>query len=153
MPLPARLDRHEFPTLPRRPIRVVLDGVARLPNIGTMFRLCDAFRVERLYVCGFALVLHKRKLVKGGVYVPCRIFRDDPVVQSIPGSIDGLASTAQLEHIAGLFPDEWLAPAAAGTPEQCADAIRNQLDIGCDGVIMHGATPQELAPIVTAYAR
>ncbi len=82
-----------------------------------------------------------------------RRFRDDPVVQSIPGSIDGLASTAQLEHIAGLFPDEWLAPAAAGTPEQCADAIRNQLDIGCDGVIMHGATPQELAPIVTAYAR
>ena len=82
-----------------------------------------------------------------------RRFRNDPVVQSIPGSIDGLASTAQLEHIAGLFPDEWLAPAAAGTPEQCADAIRNQLDIGCDGVIMHGATPQELAPIVTAYAR
>lgn len=61
---PARLDRHAFPTLPRRPIRVVLDGVTRLPNIGTMFRLCDAFRVERLYVCGFALVLHKRKLVK-----------------------------------------------------------------------------------------
>jgi hypothetical protein len=23
--------------------------------------------------------------------------------------------------------------------------------LGCDGVIMHGATPTELAPIVTAY--
>jgi 23S rRNA (guanosine2251-2'-O)-methyltransferase len=63
MPLPPRPDRHEFPTRPRRPLRVVLDGVTRLPNIGTMFRLCDAFRVERLYVCGFDLQLHKRRLV------------------------------------------------------------------------------------------
>lgn len=61
---PARPDRHAFPSLPRRPIRVVLDGVTHLPNIGTMFRLCDAFRVERLYICGFDLQTQKRKLVK-----------------------------------------------------------------------------------------
>jgi tRNA G18 (ribose-2'-O)-methylase SpoU len=64
MSSPSRPDRQVFPTLPRRPIRVVLDGVTQLPNIGTIFRLCDAFRVERLYVCGFELVLHKRKLTK-----------------------------------------------------------------------------------------
>lgn len=63
MPPRPRPDRHDFPTLKRRPLRVVLDRVTRLPNIGTMFRLCDAFRVERLYVCGKDLVLHKRKLV------------------------------------------------------------------------------------------
>lgn len=63
MPLRARPDRLEFPTLPRRPVRVVLDGVSRLANIGTMFRLCDCFRVERLYVCGFDLQAHKRKLL------------------------------------------------------------------------------------------
>jgi 23S rRNA (guanosine2251-2'-O)-methyltransferase len=63
MPPRPRPDRHDFLTLARRPLRVVLDGVSRLPNIGTMFRLCDAFRVERLYVCGFDLQLHKRKLV------------------------------------------------------------------------------------------
>ena len=63
MPLPPRPDRHDFPALPRRPLRVVLDRVTRLPNIGTMFRLCDAFRVERLYICGFELQLHKRRLV------------------------------------------------------------------------------------------
>jgi tRNA G18 (ribose-2'-O)-methylase SpoU len=64
MPLHPRPDRHDFPTLPRRPLRIVLDGVSRLANIGTMFRLCDAFRVERLYICGFDLVPHKRKLLK-----------------------------------------------------------------------------------------
>jgi probable F420-dependent oxidoreductase len=80
-------------------------------------------------------------------------FRNDPVVQSVPGSIDGIATTEQLEHIATLFPDEWLAPSATGSPDQCAAAVRHQLALGCDGVIMHGATPAELAPIVTAYGR
>ena len=73
------------------------------------------------------------------------------MVQSIPGAIDGVASVDQLEHIATLIPAEWLAPAATGSPDQCAAAVRNQLALGCDGVIMHGATPAELAPVVEAY--
>jgi tRNA G18 (ribose-2'-O)-methylase SpoU len=64
MPLPPRPDRAVFPTLPRRPIRVVSDGVTMLPNIGTMFRLCDAFRVERFSVCGQSVEPHRRKLSK-----------------------------------------------------------------------------------------
>jgi len=54
----------------------------------------------------------------------------------------------QLEHIATLIPDDWLAPMAAGSPEQCVAAVRNQLALGCDGVILHGASPTELAPVV-----
>jgi probable F420-dependent oxidoreductase len=77
--------------------------------------------------------------------------RADEVVRSVPGAIDGKASDEQLEHIAALVPDEWLAPAATGTPEQCVAAIRGQLDHGADGVNLHGASPAELAPIVDAY--
>jgi len=40
---------------------------------------------------------------------------------------------------------------AKGTPEQCAAAVRHQLELGCDGVIMHGATPTELEPVIGAY--
>jgi probable F420-dependent oxidoreductase len=79
------------------------------------------------------------------------VFRADPVVQGIPGAIDGIGTRGQLEHIATLIPDEWLAPAATGSPQQCAAFVRNQLSLGCDGVIMHGATPTELAPILDAY--
>lgn len=79
-------------------------------------------------------------------------FRADPVVGSVPGAIDQVATTDQLEHIATLLPDEWLAPAATGSPSACAAAVRGQLDLGCDAVILHGATPTELAPIVSAYA-
>jgi probable F420-dependent oxidoreductase len=79
-------------------------------------------------------------------------FLADEVVSSVRG-LDVVGTTEQLEHVATLIPDDWLAPSATGTPEQCVAAIRNQFDLGCDGVIMHGATPTELAPIVTEYRR
>jgi hypothetical protein len=78
-------------------------------------------------------------------------FRADPVVAGIGGPIDGVATTEPLEHIATLLPDEWLAPSATGSPEQCATAVRSQLDLGCDAVMLHGATLTQLAPVVEAY--
>jgi probable F420-dependent oxidoreductase len=78
-------------------------------------------------------------------------FRADEVVGSFRGGIDSAATTEQLEHIAGLIPEAWLAPSATGSPEQCVDAVQGQLDLGCDGVILHGASPAELEPIVHAY--
>ena len=76
----------------------------------------------------------------------------DPVVASVRG-LDISGTTEQLEHVATLIPEEWLSPAATGTPEQCVAAVRHQLDLGCDGVILHGASPAELAPIVAEYRR
>ncbi len=78
-------------------------------------------------------------------------FRADSVVSSVPGAIDGVADTATLEHIATLLPDEWLEPAAYGSAEVCAQRVLRQFDLGVDGVIMHGATPDQLAPVVEAY--
>lgn len=79
-------------------------------------------------------------------------FREDDFVRTFPGAFDAKGTTADLERISPLIPSEWLAPAATGTPEQCAAAIRRQFALGCDGVIMHGATPRELEPIIAAYA-
>jgi alkanesulfonate monooxygenase SsuD/methylene tetrahydromethanopterin reductase-like flavin-dependent oxidoreductase (luciferase family) len=78
-------------------------------------------------------------------------FRDDKVVQSIGGGIDHKASAGQIEHIATLIPDEWLEPSATGTAQQCVDRIRKEFDYGADALIMHGATPDELEPVVPAY--
>jgi probable F420-dependent oxidoreductase len=79
-------------------------------------------------------------------------FRADSIVQSVRG-LDVVGTTEQLEHVATLIPQEWLASAATGSNAQCVAAIRNQLALGCDGVIMHGATPAELAPVVAEYRR
>jgi alkanesulfonate monooxygenase SsuD/methylene tetrahydromethanopterin reductase-like flavin-dependent oxidoreductase (luciferase family) len=78
-------------------------------------------------------------------------FREDSVVTSIPGGIDDKASPEQIEHIATLIPDEWLEPSATGSARQCVDRIRMEFDHGADALIMHGATPDELEPIVDVY--
>jgi tRNA G18 (ribose-2'-O)-methylase SpoU len=45
-------DAARFGQLPRAPISVVLEDVRSLANVGLIFRICDALRVERLYLCG-----------------------------------------------------------------------------------------------------
>jgi 5,10-methylenetetrahydromethanopterin reductase len=78
-------------------------------------------------------------------------FRADPVVASFPGALDAKGDTDTLEHVATLIPDDWLEPAANGTPTHCAERVLRQFDLGVDGVIMHGAAPAELEPVVAAY--
>ena len=78
-------------------------------------------------------------------------FRADPFVAGYQGAIDQTATTAELEHVATLIPREWLAPAAIGSPARCVEVIQRQLDLGADGVILHGAAPAELEPIVQAW--
>ena len=78
-------------------------------------------------------------------------FRDDPLVQGFQGAMDGRATLAELQQVADLLPAEWTSVVATGTPEQSAAAIVHQLDLGVDSVILHGATPAELAPILPAY--
>lgn len=78
-------------------------------------------------------------------------FRADDVVASVPGAIDAISTPEQLEHLATLFPAEWMAAAAVGSPDACARRVVDQFAAGADSVILHGATPAELAPIVGAY--
>jgi probable F420-dependent oxidoreductase len=78
-------------------------------------------------------------------------FLGDPVISGVAG-LDVVGTIEQLEHAATLLPAEWLAASATGTAEHCAAVVRGQLALGCDGVILHGSTPTELAPVVAAYA-
>ncbi|MEZ5551105.1 MAG: TIGR03857 family LLM class F420-dependent oxidoreductase [Pseudomonadales bacterium] len=78
-------------------------------------------------------------------------FRADDFVRTFRGAIDGLATTEQLEHVATLIPEGWLEAAATGDAAACVRKIQAQFDLGCDGVILHGATPGELAPILSEY--
>ena len=78
-------------------------------------------------------------------------FRENALVAGFRGAIDQIATTEQLERLAPLIPESWLATSATGSPERCVAAIEGQLELGCDGVILHGASPRELAPIVEGY--
>lgn len=47
-----RLTAEEFREARKMPLVVVLDDVRSLYNVGSVFRTCDAFRVEALFLCG-----------------------------------------------------------------------------------------------------
>ena len=47
-----RLTIDEFRESEKLPLTVVLDDVRSMYNIGSVFRTCDSFRVESLYLCG-----------------------------------------------------------------------------------------------------
>ncbi len=78
-------------------------------------------------------------------------FRADEFVSSFGGAFDAVGTIADLERVATLLPEEWLAAAATGSAQQCAAAVAAQFDLGADGVVLHGATPAELDPVVQAY--
>jgi probable F420-dependent oxidoreductase len=80
-------------------------------------------------------------------------FREDPFVMGFRGALDATATSEELEHVATLIPDDWLAAAATGSAQRCVEKIRGQFELGCDGVILHGASPEELEPIVTEYRK
>lgn len=48
----GRIDRDTFVQAEKLPLVVVLDNVRSLHNVGSVFRTSDAFRVERIMLCG-----------------------------------------------------------------------------------------------------
>ncbi len=47
-----RLTTEEFKQSEKIPLRIVLDNVRSLHNVGSVFRSSDAFLVEKIYLCG-----------------------------------------------------------------------------------------------------
>ena len=47
-----RLSIDEYRNSRKLPLVVVLDNVRSLYNVGSIFRTCDAFRLEAIYLCG-----------------------------------------------------------------------------------------------------
>lgn len=48
----GRIKPSEFKESKKIPLRIVLDDIRSLNNIGSVFRTADAFRVEKIYLCG-----------------------------------------------------------------------------------------------------
>ncbi len=47
-----RLSVEDFKMSKKTPLIVVLDNIRSLNNIGSVFRTCDAFLIEKIYLCG-----------------------------------------------------------------------------------------------------
>lgn len=103
------------------------------------------------YLQGYGAVLVR---ANGWDPVDLQRFKEDPLLQGYAGALDAVGTTEELTYLRDeVLPAAWTAAAAAGTAEQCARRVLDQLDAGADSVVLHGATPTELAPVLEAYRR
>ena len=47
-----RISNSEFKDAEKTPLIIVLDNIRRLNNVGSVFRTADAFRIEKIFLCG-----------------------------------------------------------------------------------------------------
>ncbi|MCD7970131.1 MAG: RNA methyltransferase [Alistipes sp.] len=60
----ARPTPEEFAEAEKLPVTVVLDGIRSLNNVGSVFRTCDGFAVEKLCLCGITATPPDREIHK-----------------------------------------------------------------------------------------
>ena len=63
----GRMSVSEFRDAPKTPIIVILDNIRSLNNIGSVFRSSDAFRVEKIYLCGITATPPHRDIHKTAI--------------------------------------------------------------------------------------
>lgn len=100
------------------------------------------------YLQGYGQVLVE---VNGWDTADLERFRNDEFVQNFPGAFDAIGTVDDLTRVADLLPAHWLAASATGSAARCAERVADQFSCGADGVILHGATPTELAPVLDAW--
>src|SRR5690606_5066764 len=59
-----RVSEEEFKAQKKFPLIVILDDIRSLSNIGSFFRTCDAFNVEKIYLCGITATPPHREILK-----------------------------------------------------------------------------------------
>ncbi len=62
-----RLSISEYTNSKKDPIVVILDNIRSLNNVGSIFRTCDAFAVEKLILCGITAQPPHREIRKTAI--------------------------------------------------------------------------------------
>ncbi|MCL2682361.1 MAG: RNA methyltransferase [Bacteroidales bacterium] len=62
-----RLNVEEFKSIKKIPLVVVLDNIRSQHNVGAVFRTCDAFLVEKIYLCGITATPPNREIHKAAL--------------------------------------------------------------------------------------
>lgn len=59
-----RISKEEFRAAKKTPIIIILDDIRSLHNIGSVFRTCDAFLIEKIYLCGITAIPPNKEIHK-----------------------------------------------------------------------------------------
>ena len=58
---------HLIKSIKKTPLIIILDDIRSLNNIGSIFRTCDAFKIEKIYLCGITATPPNRKITKTAI--------------------------------------------------------------------------------------
>ncbi len=62
-----RVSPEEFKQQRKTPIVLILDNVRSALNVGSAFRTCDAFSIEKIYLCGITAQPPHREILKTAI--------------------------------------------------------------------------------------
>jgi tRNA G18 (ribose-2'-O)-methylase SpoU len=62
-----RIDVATFKSSEKLPVVVILDNIRSLNNVGSAFRTADAFRIEKIYLCGITAKPPHREIHKTAI--------------------------------------------------------------------------------------
>ncbi|MFR2027693.1 MAG: TrmH family RNA methyltransferase, partial [Odoribacter splanchnicus] len=59
-----RISTEAFKEAPKIPVVILLDNVRSQNNVGSVFRTSDAFRIEKIFLCGITSTPENREVHK-----------------------------------------------------------------------------------------
>lgn len=59
-----RIDTEEFKQSEKLPVTIILDNIRSQNNVGSVFRTSDAFRIEKIFLCGITSTPDNREVHK-----------------------------------------------------------------------------------------
>jgi len=78
---------------------------------------------------------------------------DHPILRNLKSSADQTFTNKELVEVSQIFPREWLSSGSAvGTNEHCASRLREYLSAGANHIIIHGSSPDQLAPTLKRFS-
>ena len=98
-----RLSTEEFKNAEKLPVIVVLDNIRSAANIGSVFRTCDAFLIEAIYLIGICATPPNRDIQKSALGATETV--DWKHFETIKTIGNNLTNFSMVEKIGGpLFP-------------------------------------------------
>ena len=107
----SRISLEEFKEADKTPLILVLDNIRSLNNIGSVFRTADAFRVERIYLCGITAQPPHRDIQKTALGATESVvweYEEDTTDLILRLNEDGVETLAIEQAKNSVFLDEFL---------------------------------------------
>ncbi|MGH9808740.1 MAG: TIGR03857 family LLM class F420-dependent oxidoreductase [Terriglobia bacterium] len=103
-----------------------------------------------------------KELCRVNGWDPAKVAQITAELQAVDASNSAAVGTLGDEHTSRdldvlrrmreIYPDDWIHQAnAVGDRHHCAKAVRDRLEAGADGILFHGSTPQDLAPLLKCW--